>query len=73
MTSSTWDRGEGSRDGGDSSPEGISIDASIPMEDLLLPSCGMICTGGSPGRDPMGPNRLLEKPCTDSPNLGHMD
>ena len=59
-----WDNGDGSREGGDSSPDGISIEASMPMGvgNLLLASCPEVCTG-SPGRDPMGPNRLLEKPC----------
>ena len=43
------------------------MDASIPigMEDLLLLKsiCSEVCTGARPGRDPIGPNRLDEKPC----------
>ena len=36
------------------------------MEDLLLllkSVCCKVCTGASPGRDPIGPKRLDEKPC----------
>ena len=34
----------------------------IGMGSLLLASWLEVCTG-SPGRDPIGPNRLLENPC----------
>ncbi len=61
-----WDSGEGSREGGESSPDGMSMDASMPMgmEEPILASWECVCTGASPGREPMGPNRLVEKPCT---------